>query len=98
MGAFIQEFETAPKRPPSRQELDIVVLKAEFAKGIRDENQLTNAVFYNRHPVWKGKPLKNASAALKNEWVQLRAGVVRNFLKTVPPPAVAPGDGFTIAR
>jgi hypothetical protein len=82
--------QARPAAPLTRRDKDIQVIRAEIAKGNRDENKLTNAVFYDRHPEWRGKELKNASVTLRTEWVNLRNGVVRETLKTPPPPPPKP--------
>ena len=65
---------------------DEAVLMDQIARGVDDTNKLTNAVFYNRHPEWKGKSLNKGSPALRKEWLQIRDAIVRPFLKR--PPAI----------
>ena len=71
---------------------DRALVTEQIGRGVRDENKLTDAVFFQRHPDWKGKALKNASRALRAEWVQIRDALVRPLLKSAPPSAkpVAP--------
>ena len=75
---------------------DNTIAKSQLANGVRDENRLTDAVFYARHPEWKGKSLKSGSNALKQEWLQIREEVVRPLIKapaqapTKPVPTVTP--------
>jgi hypothetical protein len=57
---------------------DEEVLRREWAKGSRDLDKITDAVFYARHPEWSGKklPRERGSQAienLKNEWKYLSA-------------------------
>lgn len=71
-----------------------------ISQGLTDENKLTDAVFYDRYPAWKGKSLQYASLALRREWMHIRDAVVRPGLKQPPasqqparpaaPPAPAP--------
>jgi len=60
----------------------------QIARGIRDENKLTDAIFFDRYPTWRGKSLKNAALALRQEWIQIRDAIVRPVLAS--PPAVQP--------
>jgi hypothetical protein len=75
-----------------RRMRDIAIVNGEFARGVKDPNKLTDAVFYSRHPEWKGKSLKNASVTLRTEWMQIRDNVVAPALKVAQtkPPAPAP--------
>ena len=76
---------------------DQALVNAQIAQGVKDENKLTDALFYARHPAWKGKALKTASRALRAEWLQIRDALVRPLLKSakptsapVSPPTPAP--------
>jgi hypothetical protein len=65
----------------------------QIARGIRDENKLTDAIFFDRYPTWRGKALKNAGLALRQEWIQIRDAIVRSALASPPPvhtPAPVP--------
>jgi hypothetical protein len=73
---------------PARRNRDQTVISGQFARGIKDENKLTDAVFDDRHPEWTGKLLTNANLTLRQEWMQIRDGAVRPFLQH--PPAVQP--------
>jgi hypothetical protein len=53
----------------------------QITRGLRDENKLTDSVFYDRHPEWKGKWLRYGPPNLKHEWMQIRDTVVRPLLK-----------------
>ena len=81
-------FELRDELGPADSNRDQSVLTNQYASGLKDENKLTDAIFYDRHPEWKGKPLKNAGQALRVEWLQIRDGTVRPFLKH--PPAARP--------
>lgn len=76
-----------PNRPPAQLTHDQSVIQNQMARGVRGENSVTDAVFYDRHPEWRGKSLKNANLSLRQEWVQIRDSVVRPALKN---PFVAP--------
>lgn len=82
------EFEGEAEFSPIRAARDLWVITGQG--GDRDENRLTDAVFYDRHPELKGKLLKNASLALRQEWIGIRDNVVRNYLKTYPAQPAAP--------
>jgi len=60
----------------------------QIAQGVQDENRLTDAVFYNRYPSWRGKRLPDTQFALRQEWVAIRDSIVRPLLQN--PPAVQP--------
>jgi hypothetical protein len=64
------------------------IINDQIAHGVRDENRLTDAIFFDRYPSWKGKALKNAGLALRQEWIQIRDAIVRPALAS--PPAVQP--------
>jgi hypothetical protein len=77
---------------PAGSARDRGIVTTQIGRSVRDENKLTDAVFYERHPEWKGKALKNASLALRGEWVKIRDGIVRPLLKSAKPaaPTAAP--------
>jgi len=81
---FLHEFGTAGSKR------DQAVVTGQIARGIKDENKVTDAVFYDRHPEWKGKSLKNASRTLRQEWVQIRDTIVRPLHKRPPTPVPPP--------
>ena len=58
-------------------------------RGIRDENQLTDMVFYTRHPERRGQPLRSQEKDLIKEWLDIRDGLVRPALQAGPAPAHA---------
>jgi len=70
-----------PNRPSSQLTRDQSVVNDQMVRGVRDENKLTDAVFYDRHPDWKGKSLKNANVSLRQEWIKIRDSIVRPALK-----------------
>jgi hypothetical protein len=82
------EAEAEAPVSPARRSRDQTVISGQFARGIKDENKLTDAVFDDRHPEWTGKLLTNANLTLRQEWMQIRDGAVRPFLQH--PPAVQP--------
>ena len=66
-----------------------------IAGGQRDENRLTNEVFFARHPELGGRPLTAADRELAAEWRTIRDSLVRPLLRggplaTAGPAAAAP--------
>jgi len=87
------EAEAEGETPQARLNRDRAVIVAQMARGIRDENKVTDAVFDDRRPEWTGKSLKNAQLSLRQEWMQIRDGIVRPQLKqpvAIQPPVTAP--------
>jgi hypothetical protein len=89
----IAEFEGEGEIAAFRAAKDLWVLAQQG--GERNENKLTDAIFYDRHPDWKGRPLRNAPLPLRQEWIEIRDNVVRPYLVNYPaqppaPPAPAP--------
>jgi hypothetical protein len=69
------------------------IVADQMAAGVRDENKLTDAVFFDRYPAQRGKPLRNDQVALRQEWISIRDSLVRPMLLNPPavqPPASAP--------
>jgi hypothetical protein len=98
------ESELEGEAPQPRLNRDRAVISAQIARGTRDENKLSDAVFDDRHPEWTGKSLRNAQLSLRQEWMQIRDGIVRPQLKqpatvqpAAPAPAVAPPRPATTA-
>jgi hypothetical protein len=91
------ESEAEGETPRTRLNRDRAVIAAQMARGIRDENKVTDAVFDDRRPEWTGQSLKNAQLSLRQEWMQIRDGIVRPQLKQpgavqlpITPPAPVP--------
>jgi peptidoglycan hydrolase-like protein with peptidoglycan-binding domain len=70
-----------------------VAVKLAIAYGYRDENQLSNLVFFVRHPERDGKALSQNEPnfqQLSREWISIRDAIVRPALRGgtgTPPPA-----------
>jgi len=79
------EAEAEGEVPQARLNKDRWVISGQVAQGVRDENKITDAVFDDRHPEWTGKSLRNGQLALRQEWMQIRDGIVRPQLKQPPP-------------
>src|SRR5262249_25930527 len=68
-----------------------VAIKLAVASGHRDENRLTNLVFFKRHPGRQGRPLSKGEPGfsdLNREWLDIRDRLVRPALRqpASPPP------------
>jgi uncharacterized protein DUF2272/N-acetylmuramoyl-L-alanine amidase-like protein len=59
-------------QPAWRAALERGVLLADMASGLRSENDLTNKIFYLRHPDKKGAKIGQGDDALKQEWLHIR--------------------------
>lgn len=84
VSSTVQRKESAAPLDPEKA----LVVKL-IQQGQRNENGLSNAVFFSRHPGMEGKPLVTGSA-LAREWLAIRDGIVRPAL-AAPPPAAEPG-------
>jgi hypothetical protein len=89
-----EEYDVPPSRGtviPGRQDWpfpfnpwgpgDEEVLRQERANGASNENKITDAVFYARHPEWKGRKLRRERGDidienLKKEWTYLKGQVL----------------------
>src|SRR6266404_1559162 len=60
------------------------VIGYHLAQGILDENKLTDAVFFDRHPERNGRLLTSGDSALRREWVEIRDLIVRPMLRPQP--------------
>ncbi len=74
----------------------MLALGMAFALGERDEDKLTNMLFFARHPERKGRALDRSEPGYKQlsrEWLDLRRSYVRPFLKKIasgPVPTAVP--------
>lgn len=84
-----------------RNGLEMPALKLAIVFGYRDENQLTNLVFFVRHPerfgrdITKGEP---GYSSLVREWISIRDSIVRPLLQSSqdtqrPSAGTAPSGG-----
>ena len=79
-------------------------LRLSILRGERNENKLTNEVFFARHPELGGRPIAKGEKALAAEWVEIRDKLVRPALSgagggTAPgggPTPSAPSGGTTL--
>jgi hypothetical protein len=86
------EADLSLETRPASGASDQAILKTQIARGVKDENKLTDALFYQRHPELKNKALRNANAALRSEWLRIRDALVRPLLKyqKAPTPQSVP--------
>lgn len=86
-------FEQVPLGPAVERSL----LLPQIASGNRDENRLTNFVFWLRHPEQKDQKLLTTQTALVAEWLRIREQLVRPALAQFgggsPPAAGAAPAG-----
>ncbi|CAN7507163.1 D-alanyl-D-alanine carboxypeptidase family protein [Variovorax sp. LjRoot130] len=100
---FEEEFSFVGFPPPVRDALraknERAAIQRAAAAGFRDENTLTDLVFFSRHPERQGAPLRSGEAgftALAAEWVAIRDRLVRATPRpSTPAPATpaAPAAG-----
>jgi D-alanyl-D-alanine carboxypeptidase len=65
-----------------------VALEGAMVAGFRDVTQLTNIVFYFRHPEVIGRKIRSDERALAAEWISVRDQIVRPALqRAAPAPA-----------
>jgi hypothetical protein len=76
-------------------------IRLAIARGVRDENRLTEMVFHARHPGRQGQRLQPHERQLIQEWLDIRARLVRPALqagsgRATPATPAAPGvpSGF----
>ena len=75
----------------ARREADAV--KLAIGKGIRDENTLSDLVFFARHPERSGRYISSGEpnySSLSREWLDIRDRIVRPALAAPPEPVVTP--------
>jgi D-alanyl-D-alanine carboxypeptidase-like protein len=71
---------------------DMPSAPAAFVLGERDENRLTNIVFFARHPERGGRPIARGETQLAQEWTRIRDEIVRPALRggAAAAPRTAP--------
>ena len=67
-----------------------LALRLAILRGQRDENKLTNLVFYARHPELKGRKIKLSEKAFAREWIAIRNRLVRPALRLTSAPKHSP--------
>lgn len=74
--------------PPLRSIREAIIIHQALRRGTRNENKLTNLVFFNRHPELGGRAIKSHESKLANEWLAIRNKQVRPVLAKVELPEV----------
>ncbi len=69
--------------------LTSVAIGLAAAAGYTDVDQLTNVVFYFRHPAMVGRKIGPDEHALAKEWIAIRDRIVKPALRAAAPSAVA---------
>jgi hypothetical protein len=75
---------------------EAAMVRSAIRSGERNENALTDLVFYARHPERGGRPLAGGEqgfSTLSGEWLGIRDTLVRPALSGGSAPAPAPGAG-----
>lgn len=83
-----------------RRGLWSVAIRLAIQRGVRDENRLTDTVFYARHPERRNQRLQSHERPLIQEWLDIRDRLVRPALRAIPAPAapVAPTQAQPAAQ
>jgi D-alanyl-D-alanine carboxypeptidase-like protein len=95
--------DEAPSEPLAAQMLDALgrglwdtAVRIAIGSGITDANQLTNTLFYLRHPELRGQKIGPEQRDLAREWLEIRDRWVKPALRAhpaSPPPAGPPTAG-----
>ncbi|MDL9999038.1 M15 family metallopeptidase [Variovorax sp. J22P240] len=93
---FEEEFSfigfPKPVMDALRAKNETLAIQRAAGAGFRDENTLTDLVFFSRHPERNGAPLRNSEPgfnALATEWVAIRDRLVRATPRPSAPAAPA---------
>jgi hypothetical protein len=57
-----------------------------FTGGERDENRLTDVLFYTRHPEHRGRRIQQSERQLAREWMAIRELIIRPVLRNLQAP------------
>ncbi|MFC9699549.1 extensin family protein [Streptomyces sp. NPDC056943] len=94
---LVGEFERGTGFSP----WELVRVVSAVAQGTRDENALTSLVFHQRHPERGGAAIRRGERGAAEEWLAIRARVVRPLLAGGTGPAgaaaAAPSSASTSA-
>jgi hypothetical protein len=73
---------------------DALAIRLAIQRGVRDENRLTDTVFFARHPERRNQRLQPSERALIQEWLGIRDRLVRPALRAAST-GTAPGTPAT---
>jgi hypothetical protein len=62
---------------------EIAAVTLAYNRGVRDVGQLTNLVFFARHPELGGRKIRPEEKALAREWLDIRDRIVKLALATL---------------
>lgn len=71
-------------------------LRLAILRGERDENRLTNQVFFSRHPERAGRSIGSNERSLAAEWLEIRDALVRPALAETRGGTPAPSPGGAV--
>jgi len=98
---FFNWLSGSVKKSPTssvRQSTEKQTVIAMISSSQRNENTLTDTIFYKRHPELGGKPLSPSQpgfSSLGKEWIDIRDNIVRYYLRTLSsPPAATPSPSY----
>lgn len=72
---------------------ELLVLRQAIVSGNRDENSLTNMIFFSRHPDRQGRSITKTEtnySQLRQEWLDIRNQLVRPALQSASTPSASP--------
>lgn len=72
------------------------LIQGALRRGVRDENQLTNLVFFARHPERRGQRLQPHERRLVQEWLDIRNRLTRPTLAQPLPTQPVPTGGSLV--
>lgn len=81
---------STPQAAPAPQSPDVVALEQAIASGVTSPVQLTDVVFYARHPERGGRPIDRSETAAIEEWKSIQRDVVMPRLAGATAPAAPP--------
>lgn len=84
---FVAGLGTLAIREALRRGLGHLAVRLAIQRGERDENKLSNMLFFARHPELGGRPIRKGETKLAREWLAIRDRIVRPALRATASPA-----------
>jgi hypothetical protein len=81
-----------------RSGVESLIVRSAIRSGTTNENQLTDLVFFRRHPERNGRAISSSEPnyrQLSQEWLSIRDTIVRPILRGTPAPPAAPSAPST---